>query len=81
MDKEEFLKHLNSKSYTQILINYCIEKGKSADETQQFIVLLHTIDLTRQMLNSCIQTAIKYYRDKFEITTVIDAEGNEIINF
>lgn len=81
MDKEEFLKYLNSKSYTDILVNYCTEKGKTIEETKSFIMVLHTMDLTRQMMRSCIETAIKYYKDKFEITTVIDTVGNEITNY
>ena len=44
-------------------------------------MVLHTMDLTRQMMRSCIETAIKYYKDKFEITTVIDTVGNEITNY
>ena len=56
-------------------------KGKTIEETKSFIMVLHTMDLTKQMMRSCIETAIKYYKDKFEITTVIDTVGNEITNY
>lgn len=82
MDKEQFLNLLNSNNYIQILFEYCIEKGKTKEETEQFIQVLSMIDLTKQMITSCINTAIQYYKIKFEIITIsLIKTGDILINY
>lgn len=79
MDKEEFLNLLNSNNYIQILFNYCIEKGKTPEETEQFIQIINLVDLSKQMITACINTAVQYYKNKFDIITIINIENNKII--
>lgn len=81
MDKESFLKYLNTNNLTDILYEYCLEKGKKTADITQFIIAVRTIDPFGNLLGNCISDAIKYYKDKFGITSVIDETGKIIINY
>lgn len=81
MDKESFLKYLNTNNLTDILYEYCLEKGKKTADITQFIIAVRTIDPFGSLLNNCVNDAVKYYKDKFSITSVIDETGKIIINY
>lgn len=81
MDKEEFLKYLNVNENIEILYQYCIEKGKKVSDINGFITLLQSIDPFGKLLSNCISDAIKYYKDKFNIISIIDSTGQTIINY
>lgn len=82
MSKEDFLNLLSNNDYIQILFNYCIEKGKTPKETEQFIQIINLVDLSKQMITACINTAVQYYKNKFEVITVsLITDGTIITNY
>lgn len=81
MDKEEFLKYLNINENIEILYQYCIEKGKTVSDINGFIILLQSIDPFGKLLNNCINDAIQYYKDKFNIISITDNTGKTLINY
>ena len=82
MSKEDFLNLLSNNNYIQILFNYCIEKGKTPEETEQFIQIINLVDLSKQMITACINTAVQYYKNKFEVITVSwITDGTIITNY
>lgn len=81
MDKDSFLKYLNDNNITNILYEYCLEKGKKTADISQFIIAIKTIDPFGNLLGNCVSDAVKYYKDKFSITSVIDETGKILINY
>jgi hypothetical protein len=78
MDREEFIKILSEyesrKGYITIekahnlLINYCMDKGKTQDEA---ITLVHKVLATPFIQANCLKVALKCYSDKFTIARVL----------
>lgn len=82
MDKKLFLTYLNSGNLTiDIIYSYCIEKGKTPEDTKQFLYMVQHIDPFGTILGECMKTAVKYYKDKYNIITISDEQGNIIYNY
>lgn len=81
MDKDSFLEYLNTNNITNILYEYCLEKGKKSADITQFIIAIKTIDPFGNLLGYCVSDAIKYYEDKFSIISVIDETGKTLIKY
>ena len=85
MDKEFIIKiveEINSKSIsvnniTTLLIDYCVvEHKKSIEDTNNFIRILTNSFNNRILLFNCIQTALNYYKRKFNMCELYSKEGN-----
>ena len=78
MDKEQVIQLIrknvsnNFTSYdaSEILTNYCIEKGKLVRETNIFISFLLQ---NPPLLLECLKIALEYFEKKFNITKVWSA--------
>lgn len=81
MDKKKLLDILNKdithKDAEIIIYDYCIENGKDESETDKFILLLKMTPF----MNACFNTALDYYKRKFNITSVIDTNNNTLKNY
>ena len=72
-----------SKSEIDILIEYCLEHGKSLDMTIKFIKIM---SITPNGLYNCLLDALHYYQKKFEITEISKLNlnlpgGKEVIKY
>lgn len=72
-----------SQSEIDILIEYCLEHGKSLDMTIKFIKIMSVIP---NGLYNCLLDALHYYQKKFEITEISKINlnlpsGKEVIKY
>ena len=81
MDKATFIKIINNsiaqKDIQKVIYDYCIEMGKTEKDTDTFVSLL----MVTPFAIPCFNTAIDYYKRKFNITSVIDANNNTLKNY
>lgn len=81
MDKNKLLdilgRDITHKDAEIIIYDYCIENGKDESETDKFILLLKMTPF----MNACFSIALDYYKRKFNITSVIDANNNTLKNY
>lgn len=79
MDRERLVSILNNKeniqSYIELLIDYCIEHNKPIEETKTFISFI----AQTPFFSNCLNIAIDYYKNKLNITEVIDLKTNKTI--
>lgn len=78
--KEQFIADLNNNriDHIKLITEYCIEKGKTVDQIQLLLQILPALSFTGE-LQHMLDTAIKYYKDKFEIITISWIQDNSII--
>lgn len=75
MDKEEFLKLLENSDIGTIIYNYCIDKGKSKEDSEKFIKALSVNPL---YIILCLNVASDYFYSKFNIIHLLDKNGKVI---
>lgn len=68
------ISYIDMNDVMELIKCYCIEKGKSEDDTIKF---LHMLSRT-PFISECVQTALEYYEHKFEINKVFD-KNNKLI--
>ena len=92
MDRETIVRASNqlivnrniTQSEINILIEYCVERGKPLDKTIQFIKVMSSIP---NALYSCLLDALSYYRKKFGIIGISKInlnglnQGKEVIKY
>ena len=75
MNKNEFIKLFKSKNVPDIILHYCIEKGKDKNLSVMFIQCLIAID----SVGYAFTVARDYYIDKFKLTEIIAKNGESIL--
>ena len=75
MDKENFIAYLKRGEYLSIIHEYCLDKGKTEKLTNAFLTALL---LRPDMALICADIAIRYYKEREEVLTLIDVSGKEI---
>ena len=69
--------HLQTNDVTILLTDYCVvEHNKSVTDTNNFIRILTNSFNNRILLFNCIQTALNYYKKKFNVCELYSKEGN-----
>ena len=58
----------------ELLTNYCIEKGKDSNKTNQFLAIITQTPIFIKYVN----VALKYYSKKYEIIELWDKDNNLI---
>ena len=75
MDKKNFIAYLKRGEYSSIIREYCLDEGKTEKLTDAFLASL----LARpDMALICTNIAIRYYKEREEVLTLIDVSGREI---
>ena len=74
MDKKSFIAYLRKEDYLAILREYCVEKGKEITLINCFLGLLPLTPI----YSSCVEIAVRYYKEKLRIVTLFDVSGKEI---
>lgn len=78
MDKERLLvvlKHPRTEYLIELLKEYCLEMGKPLNMTLVFLNLV----VQTPFFHECYDIAINYYKNKFNVTDLIDNKTNQII--
>lgn len=75
MNKNEFIKLFKSKNAPDIILHYCIEKGKNKNLSVMFMQCLIAID----SVGYAFTVARNYYIDKFKLTEIIAENGERIL--
>jgi hypothetical protein len=75
MDKEEFLKATKNAEFGIIIYNYCIEKGKSKEDSEKFV---EALSLNPLYIFPCLSIASDYFYSKFNIIDLLDKNGKII---
>lgn len=75
MDKEEFIKLLENSDIGTIIYNYCIDKGKSKEDSEKFVEVLV---LNPLYIFPCLEVASDYFYSKFNIIRLLDKDGKII---
>ena len=75
MNKNEFIKLFKSKNAPDIILHYCIEKGKDKNLSVMFIQCLIAID----SVGYAFTVARDYYIEKFKLTEIIAENGESIL--
>jgi hypothetical protein len=75
MDKEEFIKLLENADVGTIIYNYCIEKGKSKEDSEKFI---RALSINPFYSLPCFNIASDYFYSKFNIINILDKNGKII---
>ena len=75
MNKNEFKKLFKSKNAPDIILHYCIEKGKDKTLSVMFMQCLIAID----SVGYAFTVARNYYIDKFKLTEIIAKNGENIL--
>ena len=75
MDKKNFIAYLKRGEYSGIIREYCLDKGKTEKLTDAFLTAL---SLRPDMALICADIAIRYYKEREEVLTLIDVSGKEI---
>ena len=75
MNKNEFIKLFKSKNAPDIILHYCIEKGKIKNLSVMFMQCLIAID----SVGYAFTVARNYYIDKFKLTEIIAENGERIL--
>ena len=78
MDKKTLISILEDKSHSlgnvqKVIYDYCIEMGKDEKDTDTFIAYISN---TLFFLRPCFETALNYYKNKFNIAEIIDSNNN-----
>lgn len=76
MDRDKILNCINRRDYANLLRSYCIEMGKDPNLTEKFILLTNFVNMSYY-----INYTVDYYCKKFDITLVLDKNGNFINAF
>ena len=75
MDKEEFVKLLENNEIGTIIYNYYIEKGKSKEDSENFI---RALSINPFYSLPCFKIASDYFYSKFNIIHLLDKNGKII---
>lgn len=75
MDKEEFLRATKNAEFGIIIYNYCIEKGKSKEDSEKFV---EALVLNPLYIFPCLNVASDYFYSKFNIIHLLDKNGKII---
>lgn len=75
MDKEEFLKATKNAEFGIIIYNYCIEKGKSKEDSEKFVEVLNLYPI---YIFQYLSIASDYFYSKFNIIPLLDKNGKII---
>jgi len=75
MDKEEFIKLSQNADIGTIIYNYCIEKGKSKEDSEKFV---EALSLNPLYIFPCLRIASDYFYSKFNIINLLDKNGKII---
>lgn len=78
MDKKTLISILEDNNHSlgniqKVIYDYCIEMGKDEKDTDAFIAYISS---TLFFLRPCFDTAVNYYKNKFNIVELIDSNNN-----
>lgn len=81
MDKDTLIRMLRNGTFNEfdiitIISEYCIEKGKNPKDIQNFISITLPINP-----HYYFNYALGYYKNKFELISVIDREGKILLTY
>lgn len=75
MDKEEYIDSLKKSEMGVIIYNYCIDKGKSKEDSEKFVKALIVDPL---YFMHCFGAAKTHFDSKFNIAYLQDEKGKII---
>lgn len=77
ISKEISSGYLKSEDMIEVIVDYCIEKGKDIYKSQQFAITL----LKLGQIMGPFLIALEYFQKKFNICTITDEQGKVILTF